>query len=118
MRFISGIGTGMVIVSALVACYYNMIIAWAFFYLFSSFTSSLPWETCDDPDYNTECKFPFVDLFQNQVQLQIRLRNALVFMAFSHCQIPSTIQIAIPFGFYDTKEKCSYFNKSDSDSSS
>ena len=47
----------MVIVSALVACYYNMIIAWAFFYLFSSFTSSLPWETCDDPDYNTECKF-------------------------------------------------------------
>merc|ERR1711976_189679 len=42
-----GIGVGMVIVSALVGIYYNMIIAWALFYLAASFTSELPWENCD-----------------------------------------------------------------------
>ncbi|ELT90268.1 hypothetical protein CAPTEDRAFT_225103 [Capitella teleta] len=42
-----GIGVGMVIVSALVGIYYNMIIAWALFYLAASFTSDLPWVTCD-----------------------------------------------------------------------
>ncbi|XP_071114841.1 sodium- and chloride-dependent neutral and basic amino acid transporter B(0+)-like [Haliotis cracherodii] len=43
-----GIGLGMVIVSSLVAVYYNMIIGWAFYYLFASFTSKLPWSECGD----------------------------------------------------------------------
>ena len=47
----------MVIVSSFIAYYYNMIIAWAIFYFFASFTSTLPWEDCNDPDYNTECKW-------------------------------------------------------------
>lgn len=42
----TGIGAGMVIVSALVAIYYNMIIAWAIYYLFASFTTDLPWAYC------------------------------------------------------------------------
>ncbi|XP_053405697.1 sodium-dependent proline transporter-like isoform X2 [Mercenaria mercenaria] len=42
-----GVGVGMVVVSALVAIYYNMIIGWALYYLFASFTSELPWESCD-----------------------------------------------------------------------
>ncbi len=44
----AGIGFGMVIVSAMVAIYYNMIIGWAFYYLFASFTSELPWATCGE----------------------------------------------------------------------
>ncbi|KAK6179428.1 hypothetical protein SNE40_011789 [Patella caerulea] len=47
-RLFRGIGFGMVIVSALVAIYYNMIIGWAFYYLFASFTSVLPWTTCGE----------------------------------------------------------------------
>lgn len=42
-----GIGVGMMLVSSMVAIYYNMIIAWAIFYLFASFTSHLPWENCE-----------------------------------------------------------------------
>jgi len=45
--FFKGIGVGMVIVSALVGIYYNMIIAWSLFYLFASFTSTLPWANCN-----------------------------------------------------------------------
>ncbi|KAK7116102.1 sodium- and chloride-dependent neutral and basic amino acid transporter B(0+)-like isoform X1 [Littorina saxatilis] len=45
----SGIGVGMVIVSALVCIYYNMIIAWSLYYLFASFTSELPWAECRAP---------------------------------------------------------------------
>jgi sodium-dependent serotonin transporter len=35
------------------AMYYNTIIAWAVFYLFSSFSSELPWTSCDN-SWNTE----------------------------------------------------------------
>lgn len=38
----------MLIVSSLVSLYYNVIIAWAFYYLGSSFQSPLPW-SCDAP---------------------------------------------------------------------
>ena len=48
----SGIGYAMVIISAMVCVYYNMIIAWTFFYLFSSFTSELPWQDCGH-EWNT-----------------------------------------------------------------
>ncbi|XP_078602962.1 sodium- and chloride-dependent glycine transporter 1-like isoform X1 [Branchiostoma floridae x Branchiostoma japonicum] len=48
-----GIGYGMVVVSGLVCIYYNVIIAWTLHFLFSSFTSALPWASCDNA-WNTE----------------------------------------------------------------
>ena len=43
-----GVGIAMVAVSALTSLYYNMILAWAYYYFFASFTSNLPWVTCDN----------------------------------------------------------------------
>ncbi|KAJ3589803.1 hypothetical protein NHX12_010644 [Muraenolepis orangiensis] len=45
---LKGIGIGMLCVSTLVCLYYNVIIAWTFYYLGSSFQSPLPW-SCDAP---------------------------------------------------------------------
>jgi hypothetical protein len=42
-----GLGYGMVIVSAIVMLYYNLIIAWTLFYMFASFNSVLPWQNCE-----------------------------------------------------------------------
>ncbi|XP_019625288.1 PREDICTED: sodium-dependent proline transporter-like isoform X1 [Branchiostoma belcheri] len=42
-----GVGYAMVVVSALVCIYYNVIIAWALYYLFASFTNVLPWTLCN-----------------------------------------------------------------------
>ena len=42
-----GVGWGMVIVAFLVVIYYNMIIAWTLYYLYSGFSSLLPWSVCD-----------------------------------------------------------------------
>ncbi|CAH1778665.1 unnamed protein product [Owenia fusiformis] len=47
-----GAGCAVVLISYLVALYYNVIIAWAFYFLFSSFTSTLPWTGCDN-DFNS-----------------------------------------------------------------
>ena len=54
----TGIGYAQLIISSLVAIYYNMIIAWALYYLFASFAAlpGLQWEGCDN-DWNSECEY-------------------------------------------------------------
>ncbi|XP_077984741.1 sodium- and chloride-dependent glycine transporter 1-like [Glandiceps talaboti] len=49
-----GLGYGMVTLSSLVAIYYNVVMCWAVFYTFASFTAipSLPWVGCGN-DWNT-----------------------------------------------------------------
>ena len=41
-----GLGLAMLGATAFVGIYYNMIIGWSLFYMFSGFTSELPWEGC------------------------------------------------------------------------
>lgn len=51
----AGVGVGMLLVSSLVSLYYNVIIAWTFYYLGSSFQSPLPW-SCDAPQNAELCQ--------------------------------------------------------------
>ncbi|OWF44590.1 sodium- and chloride-dependent glycine transporter 1-like [Mizuhopecten yessoensis] len=57
-----GVGIAMVIVSAGTSMYYNMILAWAYFYMFASFTSTLPWQGCNNYWNSKDCslKLPLV----------------------------------------------------------
>jgi len=43
---LAGVGFGMVIISAIVCVYYNVIIAWTVYYFVLSFSWELPWATC------------------------------------------------------------------------
>ncbi|NXL87751.1 SC6A7 protein, partial [Alectura lathami] len=52
---LQGVGVGMLVVSSLVSLYYNVVIAWAFYYLASSFQSPLPW-SCDAPSNAELCQ--------------------------------------------------------------
>ena len=49
----AGIGYAMFVISFIISIYYNMILAWTIFYVYSSLTSSLPWDGCDNW-WNTE----------------------------------------------------------------
>lgn len=51
----SGLGWGMLIMSAIVTIYYNAILTWVLFYLGSSFTSDLPWATCNNKWNTLQC---------------------------------------------------------------
>jgi solute carrier family 6 amino acid/orphan transporter-like 15/16/17/18/20 len=44
--YLGGVGYASVVVCLLVGIYYNMIIAWCFYYLFASWQSPLPYSTC------------------------------------------------------------------------
>ena len=57
--FMLGIGFGMMLVSLFVGIYYVMIVGWALFYLFASFTRQLPWEHCNR-DWSNECKSEYI----------------------------------------------------------
>ncbi|XP_067866537.1 solute carrier family 6 member 4a isoform X1 [Heterodontus francisci] len=48
-----GIGYAICIVALFVSFYYNTIMAWALYYLYSSFTSELPWTSCNNV-WNTQ----------------------------------------------------------------
>ncbi|KAM3837396.1 sodium-dependent proline transporter-like [Vipera latastei] len=52
---LKGIGVGMLVVSSLVSLYYNVIIAWTFYYLSQSFQSPLPW-SCQAPHNRPLCQ--------------------------------------------------------------
>ena len=54
--FAAGVGGAMFLVSFFVSIYYNVIIAWTFFYFFASFTTDLPWASCDN-EWNTPGKW-------------------------------------------------------------
>lgn len=56
--YFAGLGYAMVIVSLLIGLYYNVVIAHVLYYLYSSFTSVLPWESCDH-EWNTNSCLPF-----------------------------------------------------------
>ncbi|KAL3319021.1 hypothetical protein Ciccas_002321 [Cichlidogyrus casuarinus] len=45
---LKGIGWTSCILNFLVAMYYNVIIAWSAFYVFSSMSKTIPWSTCDN----------------------------------------------------------------------
>ncbi|XP_002128645.2 sodium- and chloride-dependent taurine transporter-like [Ciona intestinalis] len=50
----TGIGYASMVIVTLLNIYYIVILAWAFFYLFQSFTSELPWGKCGQY-WNTPC---------------------------------------------------------------
>ncbi|KAJ8305092.1 hypothetical protein KUTeg_017355, partial [Tegillarca granosa] len=52
-----GLGFAMVIVTAFIALYYCVIIAWCLYFFFSSMTSSLPWSSCDNPWNTCTCRY-------------------------------------------------------------
>ncbi|KAG8230248.1 hypothetical protein J437_LFUL009786 [Ladona fulva] len=51
-----GIGYAVVLIAFYVDFYYNVIIAWSLRYFFASFTSMLPWTTCDNVWNTPRCR--------------------------------------------------------------
>lgn len=64
----SGIGISSTIVVFFLNCYYNIILCWSFYYMFSSFALELPWVSCGNSwnskyctDFSSEAaESPFV----------------------------------------------------------
>ncbi|ELK37574.1 Sodium- and chloride-dependent glycine transporter 2 [Myotis davidii] len=53
---LQGCGIAMLIISVLIAIYYNVIICYTLFYLFASFVAVLPWGSCNNPWNTPDCK--------------------------------------------------------------
>ncbi|XP_066119227.1 sodium-dependent serotonin transporter [Saccopteryx bilineata] len=56
-----GIGYAICIIAFYIASYYNTIMAWALYYLISSFTDQLPWTNCKNPWNTGNCTNYFLE---------------------------------------------------------
>ncbi|TNN36186.1 Sodium-dependent noradrenaline transporter [Liparis tanakae] len=53
-----GVGYTVIIIALYVGFYYNVIIAWSLYYLFSSMSTELPWLHCNNPWNSPNCTDP------------------------------------------------------------
>ncbi|KAJ6667119.1 hypothetical protein lerEdw1_017097 [Lerista edwardsae] len=53
---LQGCGIAMLIISVLIAIYYNIILCYTIFYLFASFVPVLPWASCNNPWNTPDCR--------------------------------------------------------------
>lgn len=51
-----GIGYAMCVLNFYTGLYYNTIISWAVFFFVESFTSTLPWTSCNNPWNSPDCR--------------------------------------------------------------
>lgn len=51
----SGVGIASVAISFIMCTYYNVVITWALYYLFSSFQAPLPWQNCNNTWNTPNC---------------------------------------------------------------
>ncbi|KAI4571833.1 hypothetical protein MJG53_013939 [Ovis ammon polii x Ovis aries] len=56
--FFKGVGYAVILIALYVGFYYNVIIAWSLYYLFSSFTPNLPWTDCGHAWNSPNCTDP------------------------------------------------------------
>ena len=53
--FPAGAGLATVVISFLFCSYYNVVIAWALYYMFASFRSQIPWASCNNTWNSDTC---------------------------------------------------------------
>ncbi|XP_043978931.1 sodium- and chloride-dependent neutral and basic amino acid transporter B(0+) isoform X1 [Gambusia affinis] len=57
---LQGVGIGMVMVTLLIAIYYNVIIGYSLYYMFASMQSPLPWASCPNTTFTSCSETPIV----------------------------------------------------------
>ncbi|OQV16286.1 Sodium- and chloride-dependent glycine transporter 1 [Hypsibius exemplaris] len=90
-----GLGYSMVIISFFVCIYYNTIMSWVIYYLYSSFTTKLPWSWCDPAWASPKCFSPFQDpigdfsSIDNMTQALVQTENNLIFSKDNRTRVPA-----------------------------
>ena len=88
-----GLGYGILSIPTMMTFYYTIIMAWAFYYMFMGFRSTLPWESCLTPvleDYSTELCYSKTDN--------------------DNCLEQSTDQIFYNKNCWNKRDFCAYFS--------
>lgn len=95
-----GAGLATVVISFLFTTYYNVIIAWAFYYLFNSFKSVLPWSFCDPEWASPNCWDGSGNT--SMVWRNVTVNNTTVLMNFTEVLRPNN-SISVTENYYESK---------------
>nr|XP_019837084.1 PREDICTED: LOW QUALITY PROTEIN: sodium-dependent serotonin transporter [Bos indicus] len=87
-----GIGCAICLIAFYIASYYNTIIAWALYYLISSFTEQLPWTSCENSWNTGNCTNYFSEdnitwtLHSTSPAEEFYTRHVLCILRISNCR--------------------------------
>ncbi|XP_063325211.1 sodium- and chloride-dependent glycine transporter 2, partial [Pelmatolapia mariae] len=84
---LQGCGIAMLIISVLIAIYYNIIMCWTLYYLFASLKGSLPWANCRNEWNTVECKDKDMLLLDSCI---LRDRNITSIKNSTFCTLANT----------------------------
>ncbi|XP_020913372.1 sodium- and chloride-dependent taurine transporter isoform X1 [Exaiptasia diaphana] len=85
---LQGIGISGLVVNLYMIIYYIIILAWTFFYLFHSFTTTLPWSHCNN-DWNTASCFIGEKIVAYNVSINGTLNYTTKYLHFLHTTTPT-----------------------------
>lgn len=72
--FYAGLGYASMVIVFFCNTYYIMVLAWGFYYLIKSFSSTLPWSTCENEWNTPNC----LEIFHHQDCKNLSLINTTV----------------------------------------
>jgi len=87
-----------VLITACIIIYYNVIVAYCIYYFFASMTSTLPWSFCDN-DWNTcECRDNAMDLnstfpWANDSRLAIECGKVYIYIYYYQSESKFAINV-------------------------
>uniref|UniRef100_A0A8C2C4S6 Transporter n=1 Tax=Cyprinus carpio TaxID=7962 RepID=A0A8C2C4S6_CYPCA len=87
-----GVGFTVILISLYVGFYYNVIIAWALFYLFSSFSGELPWIHCNNTWNSPNCS----DLNSTLLNDTYKTTPALEYFEYVHMTSSGIDDLGLP----------------------
>ncbi|XP_020296597.1 sodium-dependent dopamine transporter, partial [Pseudomyrmex gracilis] len=110
-----GIGYAVVLIAFYVDFYYNVIIAWSLRYFFASFSTLLPWTTCDNPwntplcrEFDANISYAFEDMINNEISE--KFGNITRFLVDQESNVELTLNSADNYTSY-TSAAHEYFNR-------
>lgn len=89
----TGVGIASVAISFIMSTYYNLVITWALYYLFSSFQDPLPWGSCNNTWNTPQCTNQALINSSNSSTASQEFFRYILWNGRNHCSVSLLVKL-------------------------